>query len=335
MKVVVIQERLAIPNLNAQEIIDRWAALELLQGVKELVIHHIAHDPSIEELCHMIHQADAVIGLWVSPKVINEGFLNQHSNLKYIATLGHGWESFDHELTRRKGIVITNTIYGANTIAEYTWALLMDICHDVGVHSHYIKTKQWKTTDQFGDFCKVLTPQIELYQKTLGIIGLGSIGFSLAKMAQGFGMKIVSYSKNKKLGKEYDFIEQVTFDEVFRQSDVISLHLPLSPSSTNMINKHTISKMKEGVILLNTARGGLIVEDDLASALQSGKIYAAGLDVLNEEPPAKDCSLLQCDNARITGHIAWLTKEARLRACEVAINNLKAYLDGHPISVIN
>ena len=174
-----------------------------------------------------------------------------------------------------------------------------------------------------------------MYGLTCGIIGLGSIGYAFAKMAQGFGMKVISYSRHKKEGSQYDFIEQVSLDELLSRSDVISIHAPFSASSANMINKETIAKMKDGVILINTARGGLIVEEDLVEALKSGKIYGAGLDVIRDEPAKGDNPLFHCDNVSVTGHIAWLTKASRLRACDIAIENFKSYLEGKPTSVIN
>ncbi len=336
MKVVVIQETsLQIDNIAA-EITEHWKALEQIPEVTELIIQTPDHYPWGEELHEMIGDADILFGVWISSSCINAEFLSKHPNLKYIATLGHGWEEFDVAMTREKGITITNTIYGSQTIAEYAWSLLMEVCHHTTAHAEYLKSVDWtKPNDGDSAFIKLVTPQIELYNQTIGIVGLGSIGFALAKMAQGFGMKVISYSRNKKVGAEYDFIDQVSFDELLERSDVISLHAPFSASSANMINKDTIAKMKNGVILINTARGGLIVEEDLYDALLSGKIYGAGLDVIREEPPKSNIPLFECKNAIITGHIAWLTRASRLRACDMAIDNFKAYLSGTPVSVIN
>lgn len=334
MKVVVIQEAIIQPDLTAQELSAHWKKLETLPEVTELVIKYPEGYPSIAELHELIEDADAAIGIWVSGEMINEEFLEQHPNLKYVASLGHGWGKFDVDMTRKKGITITNTIYGAQTIAEYAWALLMELCHHVSLHSNDVKNTDWSTKN-LNDFGHVQTPQIELYEKTCGIIGLGSIGFAFAKMAQGFGMNVISYSRHKKEGSQYDFIEQTDLYTLLRRSDVISIHAPYSSDSADMINKDTISKMKDGVILINTARGGLIVEEDLYEALKSGKIYAAGLDVLREEPPTKDNPLFHLNNTAITAHIAWLTRESRIRACDIAIDNFKAYLSGNPVSVIN
>ena len=180
-----------------------------------------------------------------------------------------------------------------------------------------------------------LSDQIELNGMTFGIIGLGKIGYHAALIAKGFGMNVISFNRHLKTGAEYDFIEQVSLDEVLSRSDVISLHTPLTDATKNIINKESIAKMKDGVILINTSRGGLINEDDLVNALNSGKIYAAGLDVISEEPPRHDLEILHCENATITDHIAYLPKTSRLRSVSVAISNFKAYLDGCPTSVIN
>ena len=150
---------------------------------------------------------------------MNEEFLSQHPNLKYVATLGHGWEKFDTEMTRKRGISISNTIYGSQTIAEYAFALLMDVCHHIGTHDTRIKTIDWSVPENHNEFCKSVTRQIELYDKTIGVIGLGAIGFAFAKMAQGFGMHVLAYSRHKKTGAEYDFIEQVSLDELLARSD--------------------------------------------------------------------------------------------------------------------
>ena len=333
MKIVVIQEAVIQPDLTPEEITAHWNKLKDVPGVTELEIKYPEGYPSAEEFHEMIGDADAVFGMWVSAMTVNEELFAKHPNLKYIATLGHGFGEFDIEMTRRKDVVITNTIYGAHTIAEFAWALLMEVCHHTTEHSQIVKGKDWTGLDHY--YGRVATPQIELFEKTCGIIGLGAIGYSFAKMAQGFGMNVITYDRHKKSGTQYDEIDQVSLDELLERSDVISLNAPYSASSAKMINEETIGKMKDGVILINTARGGIIDEPALAKALKSGKIYGAGLDVLTNEPPEKDNPVVKCDNAITTAHIAWLTRESRLRACDIAIENFKAYLKGAPVSVIN
>lgn len=337
MKVVIIPEPVLQPDITKEDMDIRWKVLQDLPEVDELVIHHFDGYPSNEMLHPVIGDADAVIGIWVNGNNINTDFLSQHPNLKYVATLGHGFGEFDVDMTRKKNMVITNTIYGAQTIAEYAWALLMEICHHVERHSENVKKIDWDhaTLKDYETFGEVLTPQIELYGKTCGIFGLGAIGFAFAKMAQGFGMRVISYSRHKKTDPKYDFIEQVDFHTFLKESDVISIHAPLTPSTKNTFDAEAFAKMKDGVILINTARGGLIVEEALADALRSGKVYGAGLDVMRDEPPKKDNPLFHLNNTSITAHIAWLTRASRLRAIDIAIENFKAYLNGTPTSVIN
>lgn len=334
MKLCVIQETIMQPDLTAEEVTAHWKKLEEIPDV-ELDIKYPKGYPSVEELDEMIGDADAVFGIWISDRIINEEIMSHHPNLKYIATLGHGWREFDVEMTRRRGITITNTIYGAQTIAEYGWALLMEVCHHVKDHSDLIKNTDWTKEENRKHYDRVVTPQIELFGKTCGIFGLGAIGLAFAKMAAGFGMKVISYSRHKKVGAQYHFIEQVDFDTLLKESDVISINAPLTQETQDTFNKKAFDKMKDGVILINTARGGLIVEEDLVEALESGKVYGAGLDVLRDEPQTGDNPLFHTDKASTTGHIAWLTKASRLRAVDMAIDNFKAYLAGIPTSVIN
>lgn len=337
MKVIVIQEAVMQPNLTSEELSNIWKKLEAFPEVTELIIHHPEGYPSTDELHEMIGDADSVIGIWVDGSNMNEEFLSQHPNLKYVASLGHGWGEFDTKMTRKKGMVVTNTIYGAQTIAEYAWALLMEVCHHVDVHSKDLKETDWEHADSstYAAYGCVKTPQIELFEKTCGIFGLGSIGFAFAKMAQGFGMRVIAHSRHKRTGPEYDFIQQVDMDTLLKKSDVISIHAPLTADTANTFDKASFEKMKDGVILINTARGGLIVEEALTEALKSGKVYGAGLDVLRDEPPKGDNPLFHLNNTSITAHIAWLTRESRIRACNMAIANFRAYLDGSPVSVIN
>ena len=340
MKIVVIQENVLMPNLTSEEVTEHWNKLKELPDV-ELEIKQPLGYPDAEQLHELVGDAEIVFGIWIGDNVINEQWLNQHPNLKYIATLGHGWREFDVEMTRMRGLTITNTIYGAQTIAEYGFALLMEVCHHVNLHSDLIKKTNWGTTDENQkalnnkNFDTVVTPQIELYGKTCGIFGLGAIGLAFAKMAAGFGMKVIAYSRHKKTGAAYNFIEQVDLDTLLAQSDVISIHAPFTKDTADTFDKETFAKMKDGVIIINTARGGLIVEEDLLEALETGKVYGAGLDVLREEPPTKDNPLFHTDKTSITGHIAWLTKESRLRAVDMAIENFNHYLNGIPTSVIN
>lgn len=331
MKVVVIQRRTPGSVPTYEQLMELWEKEFHEMGLLDSVTFHRNFTP--ETLDEIVGDADAVLGMWIQDGAISEEFLSRHPNLKYISTFAHGFGHFDREMTRRHGLTITNTVYGDVTIAQYAMALLLDICHDVSAHDRYYKFDGWK--DGTPPTYKALTRQIELYEKTFGVLGLGSIGLWAARMAAGFGMKVIATSRTKMVGPEYDFIEQVSLDELLSRSDVISIHVPMSPESARMIGRDAIAKMKDGVILLNTARGGLIDEEALMEALKSGKIYFAGLDVLTGEPLTERSPLMDIENTRITPHIAWAPAEARYRAVRLAAENFRNWMEGHPTSVVN
>jgi glycerate dehydrogenase len=216
-------------------------------------------------------------------------------------------------------------------------ALLLEVCHHVGEHNRAVKNGAWTEAD---DFCFWNYPLIELQDKTLGIIGFGSIGQKTAELASAFGMKILSYDRSpeKKINNpeiKTEEIEFVDLMDLYRRADVISLHCPQSKETEGMINKFSIAQMKEGVIIINTSRGGLIVESDLAAALETGKVKTAAVDVLSTEPPAASNSLLNSDRTIITPHIAWASQEARQRLMNTVLENLKSFLEGNVINQVN
>jgi len=245
-------------------------------------------------------------------------------NLKYVGVLATGYNVVDVNVARERGIVVTNIpTYGTTAVAQYVFALLLEICHHVGHHNDAVQQGRWTSGR---DFCFWDYPLIELTSKTIGIIGYGRIGRATAHLARAFGMKVLAYDL-------YGPSEELTLlDDVLRQSDVISLHCPLTEESKGLINRETIRLMKEGVILINTSRGPLIQEDDLRDALKSGKVKAAAVDVVSTEPIQEDNPLLGLDNCIITPHIAWASKESRQRLMDIAVENLTAFLDGKPIN---
>lgn len=338
-EVVVFQGDPGTIDLTYEEIEAEWN--KMLQTVPQIgkfrIIHQEKKRYTFEDYSSQIGNADAALGIWVHKGVINEKLFEAHPNLKYIAMLGHGFEDFDVEMTRRRGVTITNTIYGDVTIAQYAMALLMNICHNVTVQSDYTKTGYWKEkeTNPQASYNQLFVPQIELYQKTMGIIGLGAIGLWTARMAKGFGMKVIANSRHKKTGPQYDGIEQVSMEEIFERSDVISIHCPHTKETENLLNREAFAKMKDGVIIINTARGIIIDEGALLEALESRKVYMAGLDVVANEPPQYQIPLMQSPYTFITSHIAWQPKAARLRAVDLAVKNFRSYLEGMPTSVIN
>lgn len=244
--------------------------------------------------------------------------------LRYVGVLATGFNVVDIHAAHERGIVVSNVpTYGTAAVAQYVFALLLELCHHVGHHNQAVQQGRWTSGR---DFCFWDYPLIELAGKTMGIIGYGRIGRATAKIARAFGMKVAAYDAFAS-GEEL-----VSLDELLAQSDVISLHCPLTSENTGLINRATLSQMKDGVILINTARGPLIQEADLREALLSGKVGGAALDVVSTEPIPEGHPLLGLENCLITPHIAWAPKESRQRLLDVAVENVAAFLQGNPIN---
>lgn len=264
---------------------------------------------------------------------ITKEIMDKLPKLKYIGVLATGYNVVDLKVAKEKGIVVTNIpAYGTNSVVQMSIALLLEICDSVGLHNKSVHDGEWENC---ADFCYWKKPIIELYGKTMGIVGYGSIGKAMAKAAEALGMKLLVFTPHPVYSLESDNMKFADLDTLFSKSDVISLHCPLFDNNKGMINKASISKMKDGVIIINTARGGLIVEKDLAEALESGKVYAAAVDVVSTEPIKKDNPLRYAKNCIITPHIAWAAKEARQRLMDIAEDNLKNYIEGNLINVVN
>lgn len=254
------------------------------------------------------------------------------ANIKYIGILATGYDFIDIKAAKDKGITVTNVPgYGTYSVAQMTFAHLLEVCQNVAAHTASIKKGEW--SKKVWSYYKY--PLIELYGKTMGIIGYGRIGQEVSKIAQAFGMKVLAFDSGKKINNENNKVRFVELDELFNESDVISLHCPLFENNRNMINKDSISKMKDGVIIINTSRGGLISDEDLADALNSGKVYAAGIDVFSTEPVENNNPLLTARNAFLTPHVGWAPREARERLLKIATQNLDSYLKGQCINVVN
>jgi len=333
MKVVVCQGEPIGGAPDREALIKVWKEeLRSIDTIDEIVIRERFDYGKIDEI---LEGTDILLGAWIIDGFFNTSFFEKYPKLKYIASFAHGFGKIDEKAARKHQVTFTNTIYGDITIAQFTMALLLEICHKVSLQADYYKKRLNDAKPiKMGTHIRTLGRQIELYEKTIGIIGLGNIGFRVAQMASGFGMHVVAYSKTKKTGKKFDFIEQVSYEELLERSDVVSIHCPLTDSTRGMINKEAINQMKDGVILLNTARGAIINEADLVESLKSGKVYAAGLDVVENEPLQACNALMELDNTVITPHIAWAPEEARYRTISVAIDNLKNWLNGKPTSVI-
>lgn len=263
---------------------------------------------------------------------ITKDIIDACPNMKFISLLATGYNVIDYEYAGKKGIPVTNVpAYGTAAVGQFTIALLLEICHHIAHHSQTVHDGKWTNST---DFCYWDHPLIELDGKTLGVIGFGRIGRQTAKIAKALGMNILA-TGSKPCPEGEALATYVDLDTLLKNADVISLHCPLFPETQGIINKETIAKMKDGVILLNTSRGPLLVEEDVAAALNTGKIAAAGMDVVSKEPITADNPLLSAKNCFITPHIAWAPKESRQRIMDCAVENVKAYLAGTPINVVN
>jgi glycerate dehydrogenase len=262
-----------------------------------------------------------------------EEIMKSLPDLKYIGVLATGYNVIDTIAAKKRNIVVTNVpAYSTTSVAQLVFALLLELCHHVQKHSDSVLEGKWA---QSLDFSYSDFPLIELSGKTFGIIGFGSIGKKVADIATVFGMKIIAASRhqtNQPEGKNFMWGE---IRDVLEQADVVSMHCPLTPETKGLINSESLKRMKSSAFLINTSRGPVVVEQDLADALNKGIIAGAGIDVLSIEPPAKDNPLFNAKNCLITPHIAWATKEARVRLMDIAVNNLAAFINGKPINVVS
>ncbi len=259
---------------------------------------------------------------------ITRSLLERCPSLRYIGVLATGYNVVDLTAARERGIPVTNVpCYGTDAVAQFTFALLLEICHRVGLHDQAVHNGQWEQSPVFSFW---LTRQRELAGKTIGIVGLGRIGMAVAELARAFGMKVLAHTRTKKEG-----IQCVELDTLLRRADVVSLHCPLLPETKELICRSTIARMKDGAILLNTSRGGLLNEADVAEALQRGKLAYAAVDVVSQEPILYDNPLLSAPNCIITPHMAWAPVESRRRLMEYVEDNLRCFLKGIPQNVVN
>ena len=259
--------------------------------------------------------------------------LEQLPNLKFIGVLATGYNVVDVEAAKEKGITVSNIpTYGTDAVSQMAIALLLEMCHHIGSHSESVKRGEWSNNV---DWCYWDFPLIELSGKTMGIIGYGKIGQVTGKIAQALGLKVIAFDSYKNKDLECETMKYVSMDKLLTDSDVITLHCPLFESTKGIINKDTISKMKDGVMIINNSRGPLVVEEDLAEALNNGKVAGAAVDVVSSEPIKEDNPLLKAKNCIITPHISWAPIESRQRLMDIAIDNLERFLGGNPINIVN
>jgi glycerate dehydrogenase len=258
--------------------------------------------------------------------------LRQLPDLRYIGVLATGYDIVDVQAARERGIVVTNIpTYGTASVSQFVFALLLELCHNVKLHSDAVRAGEWMRSQDWS-FWK--SPLIELAGKTMGIVGFGRIGRQTGRIADAFGMRVTACDTYRGEAPDYDGFRWAELDELLHESDVVSLHSPLLPGTRGMIDARTLALMKPSAFLINTSRGPLVVDRDLADALNSGRIAGAGLDVLPVEPPAANNPLLTARNCLITPHIAWATRQARSRLMDAAIRNLGAFMEGRPVNVV-
>lgn len=304
-----------------------WEEFALLG---ELTVYDRTSLSDEDEVIDRIGDAEVV---FTNKTPITKKMIDACPDMKFISLLATGYDVVDYVYAASKGIAVTNIpTYGTASVGQFAIALLLEICHHIGHHNESVHSGNWENSI---DWCYWDYPLIELDNKTLGIIGLGRIGQTTAKIARAMGMKVLAYDNvQSEVGAA--IAEYTDLDTLLASSDVIALHCPLIvPDTLGIINRDTIAKMKDGVIIINNSRGPLIVEQDLADALNSGKVAAAGLDVVSSEPIKGDNPLLKAKNCIITPHISWAPKESRQRIMDCAVANAKAYIDGKPINVVN
>ena len=320
MKIVVLDGYTENPGDLSWEEIGKYG---------ELTVYDRTCVTDTQEIIRRIGDAEVV---FTNKTPITKVVMDACPQMKFIGVLATGYNVVDCACAKERGIPVSNVpAYGTAAVGQFAIALLLEICHHIGHHSDSVHRGDWSGS---ADFCYWHYPLIELDGKTMGIIGFGKIGQTTGRIAKAMGMKILATGSRPTEGGRA-IAEYVQLDTLLAQSDVIALHCPLFPETQGIINKNTIAKMKDGVILINNSRGPLIVEQDLYDALESGKVAAAGLDVASTEPIQSDNILLKAKNCIITPHISWAAKDCRQRIMDCSAENLRAYLDGRPINVVN
>ena len=295
-----------------------------LEEMADLVIYDRTQPEQVVERCK---GAEIVL---TNKVILDAEVLNHLPHLTYIGVLATGYNVVDLEVASRQSITVTNIpAYSTNSVAQMVWAHILNITNRVGHYAEENKNGRWTRSK---DFCYYDYTHSELAGKTIGIVGLGNTGMATARIAQAFGMNVIAYTSKDKLPEG---MKKVTLDELFKSSDIVSLHCPLTNETKELVNKERLDMMKPTAILINTSRGPVVNETDVAAALNEGKIAAFGADVVSVEPAKKGNPLLMAKNCFLTPHIAWATKEARQRLIDICIANIKAFLDDKPQNVVN
>ena len=293
---------------------------------KELAEITVYDRTTLDNIVERIGDAEAV---FINKVQITKDILSKLPNLKYIGVCATGYNVVDTAACKERGIIVTNIpSYSTNAVAQHVFSLITYFTNHVALHNQSVHNGDWIKSP---DFVYWKAPLMELAGKTLGIFGYGSIGSKVAEIGKAFGMNVICNTRTPKPGMP----EHVSLEELFARSDFLTLHAPLTEQTKNLVNKKTLALMKPTSYLVNTARGGFIVEEDLAQALREGKLAGFAADVIQTEPMSKDCPLLGCPNCVLTPHVAWAPKETRQRLLDIALENFKAWMNGKPINVVS
>ena len=318
MKIVILDGRALNPGDLSYDCIRQFGEVTIYQRTD-----------TQEETIARIGDSEIVL---VNKVPITETILASCPNIKLICVQATGYNIVDCDACARRGIPVTNVPdYGTAAVAQFTMALILEMCHRVGLHNHSVHQRDWCKSESF---CYWLTPQMELGGKTLGIVGFGRIGRAVGRLAKAFGMRVIAYSRSQ-CDEGRAIGEYVDLDTLLAQSDILTLHCPLFPETEKLINENTIAKMKDGAMLVNTARGGLLDEAAVARALREGKLRCAAVDVVSQEPMREDNPLLSTRKCIITPHIAWAPVESRQRLLDCVVENIRGFLNGTPQNVVN
>jgi glycerate dehydrogenase len=301
-----------------------WAALQRLGEVE-------VHDRSTAAEVRERARPAAVLVTNKAP--VRAGAIDGSPGLVFIAVSATGHDCVDGAAARRRGISVANVPeYGTDSVAQFTFALLLELCHHVGRHADAVRAGAWSRSP---DFSFRLTPLVELAGKTLGVVGFGRIGRRVGELGHAFGMRVLAHGRSRSAPPAYGPFAWAGLDELFAAADVISLHCPLTAQTAGLVDAGQLRRMKPGAFLVNTARGGLVAEADLAAALREGRLAGAAVDVVSAEPVKPDNPLLTAPNCLVTPHVAWATREARRRLLDATVANVAAFLAGRPVNVVN
>lgn len=280
---------------------------------------------------HLVAERCAGAGIVLTNKVaFDRELISRLPELKLINVTATGYNIIDIEAAKERGVMVCNVPdYSTDSVAQHTFALILELANQVGRHSESARSGGWQHSD---DFAYALTPLIELSGKTIGLVGFGNIGQRTARIASAFGMKVLYHSRTK---KETDLAEYRDLESLFGESDIVSLHLPATPANAGFVNAALLRKMKRSSFFINTARGQLVNEADLAAALNEGVIAGAGVDVFSVEPPRQGNPLLSAKNCIVTPHNAWMSREARERIMQITLDNLLGFRDARPVNLVN